>query len=144
MRIFDSSYFKSIAHTMSCCHKSSLELQMCINSQLKIVPNKFTIYSCLSNISLKTTVPSCLKYVLKMKLYYSHPLKKKIITFSRNECTWGWMPQTGKGRQKCFEKLKNHSILVLVFYGICWQWQKYRISPPCILEHLAHCHINVW
>ncbi len=43
----------SVSHTvalgeMSCCCKYSLEHQICIISQLKVVPNRFTIYSCLS------------------------------------------------------------------------------------------------
>ncbi len=42
--------FYSIPHTPSFCRKYTQELQMCINPQLKIVPNKYTIYSCLSDV----------------------------------------------------------------------------------------------
>lgn len=40
----------SILHTRSCCWKHSKEHQMCVNPQLKIVPNKCTFSSCLSNV----------------------------------------------------------------------------------------------
>ncbi len=35
-------YLDLIPHTLSCCHKYSLEHQIWINPPLKIVPNKFT------------------------------------------------------------------------------------------------------
>ncbi len=38
-------YFDSIPNTLSYYWKYSLEHQMCINPQLKIVPNKCTVYS---------------------------------------------------------------------------------------------------
>ncbi len=43
-------YFESIPHTPSCCFKHSPEHQMCINPQLKIVPDKCTIYLLYGNV----------------------------------------------------------------------------------------------
>lgn len=40
-------------HSLSWCRRYSLEHWMCINSRLKIVPNKYTLYSCLSNACQK-------------------------------------------------------------------------------------------
>ena len=43
-------YLDSISHTPSWCHKYSLEHHMWIHLPLKIVPNKYTISSCMSNV----------------------------------------------------------------------------------------------
>ncbi len=59
-------HFEFILHSFSCRRKCSLFLQMCINPHLKIVPNKFTIYSCLSYICQKIE-PTFYPY-WKMKL----------------------------------------------------------------------------
>lgn len=40
----------SLFGVTACCREYSVEHQMCINTQLKLVPNKYTIYSCLSDV----------------------------------------------------------------------------------------------
>lgn len=42
----------------SCCSECSIEPQMCIDLPLKIVANKYTIMSCLSNHCLKLQYPA--------------------------------------------------------------------------------------
>ncbi len=101
-------YSDSIPRTPSCCWKYSLEHQMWINPQLKIIPNKCTIYFCLKS----TTVPSCFR---KLFSFFLKKIKQYIWDQFLNMCIlkMGRVPQTGKVNQKVLSW--TETLLVLVF-----------------------------
>lgn len=78
-----------IPHTLSCSCKYLLKHQMSIHLQLKTVPNKCTINSCLSNIFLRPRVLFCFSIVFSSFQVYT--------VFSWNEWTCDWVHRHGGG-----------------------------------------------
>ncbi len=88
--------------------------------QLKIVPSKCTLYSCLSNVCQKLQFPAVLGNYLAPFFFleiirYICELLLKICVFRRNQWAWSWEPQT---------ELARDGIIYgwfWSFHGICWQ-----------------------
>ncbi len=81
--------------TLPCCCKYSQEHQMCINPQVKIVPNKCTIYSCLSHFRCKLQCPAELQHIF-------------VYIFSKN---WAWGHR--RGRKVVLRDGQTHYLLTV-------------------------------
>lgn len=74
--------FDSLPHAQSCCHKCSVEHQMCIIRLLKVVPNRFPFDSYLStNLCIDMTFAIIeMFFCLFFQRFASSVITKNIIT----------------------------------------------------------------
>ena len=117
--------------TPSCCCKYSLEHQMFITLQLKIVPKKCTIYSNFSNVCWKLQPPffSWKSLFGKCNYIFVSDLVLKMYVFSTNKWDWGAECHRPVGKSESIERLTNPTVGFCAFILGFIDNDLYRISP---------------
>lgn len=98
-----------------CCPKTqklASPLHWCVDPPLKIVPNKSPVFSCLSSVCSKTTVPSCFRKWIKVCItiffFYSQGCSQSCFTIKcRPTCFFRCVKTYNPGEKQLYSKILN-------------------------------------
>lgn len=87
-------------------------------------------------------IPSSRKYSLfsLLKIWNQIFVFLKIYVFNRNHRAWGWILWTYWVTEVLSDDPMHHWFWS--FYGICWQYQKYRITPASFKFRTESCYFT--